>query len=144
MLGVIIGIIVLLSLISLFIAYTYLAAATPPAGPSAAELVAAEQSAMNELNFCEGEWSAPTSAMRCPTGKQVQVQSAQYGRFDTSQCVHKSLNANRLCAGLNVKDKLQEICAGKQDCALTKAPHLYFSDPCVGTYKQMSVKYKCV
>lgn len=91
------------------------------------------------------------STISCPAGFALQIQTAFYGRRDTSTCssiastlgfppVSWSLTT---CSFANALTQAKTWCDGKPSCTIPPTG-AWPSDPCVGTFKYTDVFYLCV
>lgn len=88
---------------------------------------------------CEGQ----NTFLYCGLGEVLDIQSAIYGRHNTKMCSQNrplSQISNTNC-GIH-SSKVAEICNGKRNCSI-RANNNMFGDPCVGTYKYLTVTYSC-
>jgi hypothetical protein len=90
--------------------------------------------------ICEGDYA--TSPIICPIGKTVQLISAQYGRFNLSECIN-SVATDVLCAGADVTTKMQQSCSGNSCIWEEPFNVLAGNDPCPDIYKQLEGNYIC-
>ena len=91
-------------------------------------------------SICE---HTPGTTIRCPTGYNINVRYANYGRLTTASSVGcptgpQSINC-RTSGSLQI---VQNLCNGKQYCTLT-ASNSIFGDPCHGVRKVLDVTYEC-
>ncbi|XP_075882961.1 L-rhamnose-binding lectin CSL3-like [Nelusetta ayraudi] len=89
---------------------------------------------------CEGH----TARLTCDLGKVLTIVSAVYGRQDTKTCTRGrrlSQTRNTACANCTTST-VAEICGGKRTCSFLTSNSL-FGDPCVGTFKYLTVSYSC-
>ena len=88
----------------------------------------------------------------CPSGHQVVVVYANFGRLDTTTCGINSPEgqyfqltqiqvANTNCV-FNALSLFQNFC-GHDTCTFTPSYTLFGTDPCYGIYKYLKVIYKC-
>uniref|UniRef100_A0A8C2FY85 SUEL-type lectin domain-containing protein n=1 Tax=Cyprinus carpio TaxID=7962 RepID=A0A8C2FY85_CYPCA len=90
---------------------------------------------------CEHE----TSALTCEHGTVIHIQSANYGRTDSSTCSTGRPPAQLSktdCYTLNSQTVVASRCEGKSSCSIL-ASNSVFSDPCVGTFKYLNISYSC-
>uniref|UniRef100_A0A8C1K7Q1 SUEL-type lectin domain-containing protein n=1 Tax=Cyprinus carpio TaxID=7962 RepID=A0A8C1K7Q1_CYPCA len=90
---------------------------------------------------CEHE----TSALTCEHGTVIHIQSANYGRTDSSTCSNGRPPAQLSktdCYTLNSQTVVASRCEGKSSCSIL-ASNSVFSDPCVGTFKYLNISYSC-
>jgi len=90
--------------------------------------------------ICEGDYA--TSPIICPIGKTVQLISAQYGRFNLSECILGG-SADVLCAGTDVTTQMQQSCSGNSCIWEQPFNVLAGNDPCPDIYKQLEGNYIC-
>ncbi|XP_072537155.1 rhamnose-binding lectin-like [Salminus brasiliensis] len=89
---------------------------------------------------CEGS----TAVLTCGTGV-LQIQSANYGRTDSIICsAGRPVNqvTKTDCYASNTLAIVMNRCHGKTTCSVS-ASNDVFSDPCVNTYKYLSIAYSC-
>ena len=77
----------------------------------------------------------------CPQTETIKILRATYGRSDYKTCPHSSINTNR-CSSKTSFQVVSKQCNGRQTCKVT-ASNILYGDPCVNTYKYLSVIYKC-
>ena len=77
----------------------------------------------------------------CPQKETITILRATYGRSDYKTCPHSSINTNR-CSSKTSFQVVSKQCNGRQACKVT-ASNILYGDPCVNTYKYLSVIYKC-
>ena len=89
-------------------------------------------------------------SISCPAGKMLDIQCASYGRTSTSTChIHPREETMVLTDCASTKDifsKIKEVCDSQDPskCWITPTNHLFRDDPCVGTYKYLTVEYECI
>ncbi|XP_065141483.1 L-rhamnose-binding lectin CSL2-like [Paramisgurnus dabryanus] len=93
------------------------------------------------LVACDSE----TANLSCKNG-HIKVLSANYGRTDSHTC-STGRPANQLSnvqcrSEISSKCVLTTRCNGKQTCSVP-AVYTIFGDPCIGTYKYLTVSYTC-
>lgn len=89
------------------------------------------------------EWE--TAHLSCEQAT-IKVLSASYGRTNSFMCSTEkpaSQLSNVQCIQSTSVSIMAANCDGKQDC-LVSASNDVFGDPCVGTYKYLSVTYSCI
>ncbi|XP_076847683.1 rhamnose-binding lectin-like [Brachyhypopomus gauderio] len=89
---------------------------------------------------CEGS----NAALKCEAGV-LDILSANFGRTDSTTCSAgrpRSQISNTNCYGNNTLAEVTNRCEGKSSCVVP-ATNSVFSDPCVGTYKYLSIGYSC-
>ncbi|XP_031421466.1 L-rhamnose-binding lectin CSL3-like [Clupea harengus] len=89
---------------------------------------------------CEGR----TAHLSCGLGF-IKVRSASYGRSDKTTCssgkpVHQISNTHCRRESSRI---MSDRCNGMSSCAVPSTNSV-FSDPCVGTYKYLTVSFKCL
>ncbi|XP_066500002.1 rhamnose-binding lectin-like isoform X1 [Hoplias malabaricus] len=90
---------------------------------------------------CEGN----TAVLTCDSGV-LNILSANYGRTDSITCsAGRPSNevTNTHCFANNTLSVVKNSCGGKSKCAVS-ATNNVFTDPCVGTYKYLTVVYSCI
>ncbi|XP_076597562.1 L-rhamnose-binding lectin SML-like [Chaetodon auriga] len=83
------------------------------------------------------------ASMKCGKGHIIYVYSANYGRSDQTTCASgrpESEIQDVRCSKFS--SKVAESCDGKNSCVFS-ASSAVFGDPCVGTYKYLTVDYLC-
>ena len=95
----------------------------------------------NEVIICENIKGTIT----CPSGFTVNILSASYGRTSTTVCNHTHM-ANTSCdSAKDITGILQNHCTsqGGSSCTVTPTNDFFDDDPCVDTYKYLTVKNSC-
>jgi len=90
-------------------------------------------------NICESY----SGSISCPGS--IRVISANYGRTDTTTC-SSGIGIQSFLTTFCSSDQtniVSRVCNGLKFCTLF-ANAAYFSNPCVNTYKVLSVLYQCV
>ncbi|XP_057179450.1 L-rhamnose-binding lectin CSL1-like [Triplophysa rosa] len=90
---------------------------------------------------CESQ----TAFLSCDQGS-IKVLSANYGRTDRQTCsAGRPYNqlSNVRCTQSTSLRVVAIRCDGKTSCSIV-AGNAAFTDPCYGTYKYLTVSYKCV
>ncbi|KAI4904867.1 hypothetical protein NFI96_011568, partial [Prochilodus magdalenae] len=89
---------------------------------------------------CEGS----AAVLTCGVGV-LKIHSANYGRTDSTTC-SAGRPVNQItktdCFGSNTLAEVGRRCDGQSNCTVP-ATNTVFSDPCVGTYKYLSIGYSC-
>ncbi|XP_056304353.1 L-rhamnose-binding lectin ELEL-1-like [Danio aesculapii] len=83
--------------------------------------------------------------LSCPRFRKIHILAANYGRTDRRTCVdHRPWGQirNTNCISRNSLYIVSRSCDGHRSCTIS-ATNSVFSDPCVGTYKFLRVKYCC-
>ena len=75
----------------------------------------------------------------CRKGLVLRIVSAVYGRLSNRYC-GRGKNTN--CSARRSTSILRRSCNGKRTCLL-KAKNSVYGDPCAGTLKYLSVRYRC-
>ena len=86
------------------------------------------------------EWQSLT--LRCGRGRVIRVLYAIYGRRNRHVCAKNKSIKTTNCRARNSKKIAAKTCNGKRTCRL-KATNGVFGDPCKGTFKYLSVNYRC-
>ncbi|XP_019867748.2 L-rhamnose-binding lectin CSL3 [Aethina tumida] len=86
---------------------------------------------------CEGE----VLYIDC-SHKIIDVVDAQYGRTNSEQCAYGPIKTTS-CSATNTKSVVKNVCTGRKNCAVGSS-NGNFGDPCLGTYKYLTVSYKCL
>nr|XP_054602271.1 L-rhamnose-binding lectin SML-like [Nothobranchius furzeri] len=84
-----------------------------------------------------------TIELMCDLGMVISVDSAEYGRHDTTTCSEgrpPSELQDTSCSSYS--DIVAENCDGENSCSITASNNV-FGDPCVGTFKYLHVIYYC-
>ncbi|XP_056603721.1 L-rhamnose-binding lectin CSL2-like [Triplophysa dalaica] len=90
---------------------------------------------------CESQ----TAFLNCYQGT-IKVLSANYGRTDRQTCStgRPSYQLSNVCCTQSTSLSVVAVrCDGKTSCSIV-AENAAFRDPCYGTYKYLTVSYKCV
>ncbi|XP_072178111.1 L-rhamnose-binding lectin CSL3-like [Diadema setosum] len=90
----------------------------------------------NEM-VCERD----TMSLSCPSGEQVYIMSASYGRRSTRLCTTGTIQSIN-CHSWSSLPRVSSACDRKSSCSVT-ASSSFFGDPCYGTYKYLQVVYTC-
>lgn len=90
-----------------------------------------------QTTICEGR----SHTVRCRNKLVIKIISANYGRTNSRKCRPRRIKTTK--CRLNVNEKLQELCEGKQKCRIYASNKL-FGDPCLGIDKYLKFTYKCV
>ena len=80
--------------------------------------------------------------LRCPAGV-IDIVDASYGRQHGAEVCQHSAISDQSCHAVNSADTVTRACEGLSFCEIAAA-NAVFGDPCVGTYKYLSVDYRCV
>ncbi|XP_067284067.1 L-rhamnose-binding lectin CSL2-like [Pseudorasbora parva] len=93
------------------------------------------------VEVCEGN----SASLQCDTGF-IKVLNANYGRTDCTVCAagkpaHQLSNNN--CKKAESLSIMSAQCDGLKSCTVS-AVNSVFSDPCVGTYKYLTLSYDCI
>lgn len=81
-------------------------------------------------------------SISCEGGATIIVLEASYGRHDRHTCPHSSIRTTN-CNAASSLSVVQGNCDDQGSCTLF-ASNSVFGDPCVGTFKYLQVKYKCI
>ncbi|XP_066500427.1 rhamnose-binding lectin-like [Hoplias malabaricus] len=96
--------------------------------------------------LCHGSYSSLDCGESSILGGAIlNILSAGYGRTDSTTCSAgrpASEITNTNCYNTNTLAEVKKRCQGKTSCIVTTIN--VFSDPCVGTYKYLTVAYTCV
>eukprot|EP00300_Choanocystis_sp_HF-7_P015934 c19233_g1_i2.p1 GENE.c19233_g1_i2~~c19233_g1_i2.p1 ORF type:complete len:585 (+),score=127.87 c19233_g1_i2:33-1787(+) len=88
---------------------------------------------------CEGS----VAELSCPNGV-VTILDAVYGRSDATTCASEfGAVDNVACVAPTSLAVVNNLCADQPWCTVS-ATNDVFGDPCVGTYKYLSIAYRCV
>ena len=80
--------------------------------------------------------------IECEQGKTIDVLDATYGRHDDASVCPHSATSDQDCHAAESRSIVREECQGQQSCAIA-ASNTIFGDPCGGTFKYLTVRYKC-
>ncbi|KAL7884283.1 hypothetical protein AOLI_G00070530 [Acnodon oligacanthus] len=90
---------------------------------------------------CEGD----SAVLTCGEGV-LKIQAANYGRTDSTTCI-AGRPVNQItkndCYATSSLTEVAKRCEGKTTCTVP-ASNSVFSDPCVYTYKYLTIVYSCV
>lgn len=79
--------------------------------------------------------------LHCAGG--LEIVEAVYGRSNRQTCIHDNM-LSTTCELPGATDIVKSACDGQQQCRLETSKLFENSqDPCIGTYKYLSVKYNC-
>lgn len=78
----------------------------------------------------------------CGREEVINVISAMYGRTDYHTCLKETNPATTSCRAKHAMEIVRGQCQGKNYCIVT-ASNSVFGDPCFGTFKYLTVTYKC-
>ena len=92
---------------------------------------------IGRLVVCEGK----KSILRCPSNKVLKISRATYGRTDRTTCPHSSIRTTK-CSTNKPLPIITRQCKDRQTCIVASTNSLY-GDPCVHTYKYLTVNYEC-
>ncbi|XP_056598349.1 L-rhamnose-binding lectin CSL2-like [Triplophysa dalaica] len=115
-----------------YLTVSYKCVATPPPSPVEPSLA---------IVTCESQ----TAFLSCVQGV-IKVLSANYGRTDRQTCSTGRPDnqlTNVQCTQSTSLSVVAIRCDGKTSCSIV-AENAAFTDPCGGTYKYLTVSYKCV
>ncbi|XP_078594423.1 uncharacterized protein LOC144872241 isoform X1 [Branchiostoma floridae x Branchiostoma japonicum] len=82
-----------------------------------------------------------TVTLRCSTGQRINIVTALYGRKTRAFCPSGPIRTTN-CGSSNSLARVRTSCQGKSSCSVA-ASNSVFGDPCVGTFKYLSVRYTC-
>ncbi|KAK2898936.1 hypothetical protein Q8A67_010354 [Cirrhinus molitorella] len=85
------------------------------------------------------------SYLKCENGR-IQINTANYGRTDKTTCSEGRPSVqlqNTNCYSPNALAPVSKSCNGLESCEVF-ATHMVFTDPCVGTYKYLTISYFCL
>jgi hypothetical protein len=103
----------------------------------AAQAQTAATKEADEIIGCEGD----TVKLSCKAGT-IDVISASYGRHHGGAVCKHPATSNQKCHATQSLDIVRAQCQGKTACAV-KANNKQFGDPCGGTFKYLTAKYRC-
>lgn len=78
----------------------------------------------------------------CGREEVINVISAMYGRTDYHTCSNETNPATTNYKAKYATEIVQGQCQGENDCRVTASTSV-FGDPCFGTFKYLTVTYKC-
>ena len=93
---------------------------------------------IGKATTCEGQ----SLTLRCGRGRVIRVVYAIYGRRNRRVCAKNKPIKTTKCRAKNSKKIAVKTCDGKRTCQL-KANNGVFGDPCIGTFKYLTVIYGC-
>ena len=75
----------------------------------------------------------------------MNILSASYGRTSTAVCEHTKMSNTSCDSAEDITGILQNHCMslGGSSCTVTPTNTFFGDDPCVGTYKYLTVQYGC-
>ena len=95
--------------------------------------------------ICEGH----TGEISCPNDKILELQYGSYGRSSPDLCHHNNPAAmtNTDCSStVDILSIVEGVCQSQSNassCTIVPTYILFQGDPCVGTYKYLTVEYQC-
>jgi hypothetical protein len=92
--------------------------------------------------YCENT----AAQIYCPSGFLVQIDSASYGRSDSTTCADHDADTitDTQCSSSTAATLLSDRCDGQDSCEFLVDGAALGDDPCPGTYKYVSGTYKCL
>ena len=88
---------------------------------------------------CEGT----QSVLQCGGDEVLNIETARYGRFDSTTCPHSAINGID-CESPDTYDVIRSLCQNKGSCTVTSSTSQFSGgDPCPGTHKYLIVTYTC-
>ncbi|KAI0227328.1 hypothetical protein LSAT2_022236 [Lamellibrachia satsuma] len=82
------------------------------------------------------------SELRCPNNDTVKILSASFGREDKATCPYGYMGDTK--CRTDVTNQMLQWCDTKSVCMIAVHISLVDADPCRGTYKYVTIHYKCV
>ncbi|XP_072178337.1 L-rhamnose-binding lectin CSL3-like [Diadema setosum] len=82
-----------------------------------------------------------TMSLSCPSGEQVYIMSASYGRRSNRMCTTGPIQTTNCHSGSSLF-KVSRACDRQSSCSVA-ASNSFFGDPCYGTFKYLEVMYTC-
>ncbi|XP_065056205.1 uncharacterized protein LOC135684538 [Rhopilema esculentum] len=79
----------------------------------------------------------------CPFGRRLKIDYAMYGRLSRRHCSTYAPNLITNCSATSSLVKTKAMCDGRTWCVLSARNGVY-GDPCVGVYKYLNVRYRCI
>ena len=79
----------------------------------------------------------------CPFGRRLKIDYAMYGRLSRRHCSTYARNSITNCSATSSLAKTKSMCDGRTWCVLSASNGVY-GDPCVGVYKYLNVRYRCI
>jgi hypothetical protein len=92
-----------------------------------------------EERTCEGS----TLHLECPDGTTIDIIDSSYGRQHGADVCPHSAVSNQDCHEPTSNSIVSGQCQGNQACDVSVTNGV-FGDPCSGTYKYLTVNYRCV
>ena len=99
----------------------------------------------DESYICEGD----TYTISCGAGESLDILYATYGRSSSSLCPYHDPAAmtNTNCSStvdiFSIVDGICNSSLNASSCTLTPTNNLFEGDPCGGTYKYLTIGFRC-
>jgi hypothetical protein len=85
--------------------------------------------------------------IKCANDEFIRISKHKtyYGRTKdyNKQCFYSGSSPNLACKASNTYDIVKNKCDGKTECKINPSNSV-FGDPCLGTYKYLSVSHRCI
>ncbi|KAL5010570.1 hypothetical protein ScPMuIL_012875 [Solemya velum] len=85
-----------------------------------------------------------TASLSCPAGETIHIVAVNYGRTDGVTCPHTSIKDTDCLSGPAAANIVKTKCNDKNSCIVDVDNGVIGGDPCVGTYKYLTVSYNCL
>ena len=92
---------------------------------------------LSSITICEHK----AAKVACKAGQKMKIVQARYGRSNKRTCKGGPIRTTK-CKATKSLAIVRKYCHEKASCVL-RANNSVFGDPCVGTYKYLTVKYRC-
>lgn len=92
---------------------------------------------LSSITICESK----AAKVACKAGQKMKIVQARYGRSNKRTCKGGPIRTTK-CKATKSLAIVRKYCHEKASCVL-RANNSVFGDPCVGTYKYLTVKYRC-
>ncbi|XP_044173274.1 latrophilin Cirl-like isoform X1 [Acropora muricata] len=92
---------------------------------------------LSSFTICEGR----AAKLICKAGRKMKIVQARYGRSNKRTCKGGPIRTTK-CKATKSLVIVRKYCQRKASCVL-RANNSVFGDPCYGTYKYLTVKYRC-
>eukprot|EP00112_Aurelia_sp_Birch-Aquarium-sp1_P012396 Seg2608.1 transcript_id=Seg2608.1/GoldUCD/mRNA.D3Y31 product="L-rhamnose-binding lectin CSL3" protein_id=Seg2608.1/GoldUCD/D3Y31 len=96
-------------------------------------------SVLEKAEICE----SGSKQIKCDDGLLLKIEHANFGRLNTKICSHTSMS-NTNCRAATSLTKVKGKCDGKVQCTLLASSSEFGGDPCPGTFKYLTVQYRCI
>lgn len=96
-----------------------------------------KRSYLSSITICEHR----EAKLTCNACQKIEIVQATYGRSNKHTCKGGPIYTTR-CKATKSLAIVRKCCQGQASCVL-RANNSVFGDPCYGTYKYLTVKYRC-